>query len=172
MRADCRRDHSRKTTVLMWNRRNAMPSGISARVSRGSRPFLKAMPVPDCAFARVGSHFKILRQLEAVGRAGVLTESAEHAARSVICKVREHLASCRIIAMPSNDDQILRAGQSTQIAGDAKRLAGLRIHIQARRAAIPLRDHGALQRILLRIDVLRILRTEGQDQTLPKISQK
>ena len=143
-----------------------------ARVSRGRGTFFQAVPVPDCALARVGCHLEVLRELEAIGRASVLAQPAKHAARSVVGEVGQHLAASRVIAMPADDDQIFRAGQRAQVAGDAKRLARLRIHVQARRAAVPFRDHRALQRILLGIDILRILRPKSQNQSLPEIRQE
>jgi len=115
-----------------------------ARVSRRRGAFFQAVPVPNRALARIGSHFEILSELEAVGRAGILAESAEHAARSVVSEVGQHLAACGVIAMPADHDQIFRAGQRAQIAGDAQRLARFRIHVQARRAAVALGDHRPL----------------------------
>lgn len=130
------------------------------------------MPIPDRALARIRGHLEVLRELEAVGRAGVLAEPAEHAARSVVCEVGQHFSAGRVIAMPADDDQIFRAGQRAQVTRNAQRLARFRIHVQARRASVSLRDHRALKRILLRIDVLRMLRPEGQDHALPEIRQE
>ena len=130
------------------------------------------MPVPDRALAGVGCHLEVLREFEAVGRASVLAEPAEHAARSVVGEIGQHFAARRVITMPTDNYQIFRAGQRAQVARDAKRLARFRIHVQARRAAVSLRDHRALQRILLRINVLRILRPESQDHALPEIRKE
>lgn len=130
------------------------------------------MPIPDRTLARIGRHLKILRQFEAIGRAGILAKSAEHAARSVVGKISQNFPAGGVIAMPADHDQIFRAGQRAQVARNAQRLARLRIHVQSRRAAVPLRNHRPLQRILLRIDVLRILRTKRQAQALPEIRQE
>jgi len=130
------------------------------------------MPVPDRTLARIGSHFKILRQFKAVRGAGVLAKAAEHAARSIVRKIGEHFATGGIVAMPANHDQIFRARERAQIARDAKRFPGIRIHIQARRATITLRDHRPLERILLRINIFGVLRAEGQDHSLPEIREK
>jgi len=130
------------------------------------------MPIPDRAFARVGGHLKILGQFQAIGRAGIFAQTAEHATGSVVGKRGQHFAPSGIVAVPPDDDQIFRAGQSAEIAGDTKSFAGFRVHIQARRAAIPFRHHRALLRILLGINIFWILRAEGEEQTLPKIRQK
>ena len=114
------------------------------RVPRRRGAFLEAVAVPDRAFARIGSHLEILSELEAVGRARILAEAAEHATRGVIRKISEHLAARGVIAMPADHDQIFRAGQRAQVAGDAQRFARFRIHVQARRAAVALGDHRPL----------------------------
>ena len=74
--------------------------------------------------------------------------------------------------MPANDDQIFRARERAQIARDAKRFSGFRIHVQARRAAVSLRDHGPLEGILLGINIFGVLRAEGQNHALPEIRQE
>lgn len=130
------------------------------------------MPVPDRAFARVGGHLEILGQFKAIGGTGVFAQTAEHASGSIVGERSEHFATRSVVAMPADDDQIFRAGQGTEIAGDTKGFAGLRVHIQARRPAVPFRHHRALLRILLSINIFRVLRTEGQEQALPKIRQK
>jgi len=142
--------------------------GVSSR--RGA--FFQAVPVPDRAFPGLGSHFKILSKLEAIRGAGILAKPAKHAARGVVGEISQDFTSCGVIAMPANYDQIFRARKRAQVARDAKRFPGFRIHIQARRAAIPLRDHGPLERILLRINVFGVLRAEGQNHALPEIRQE
>ena len=141
-------------------------------VSRRSRSLLEPMPVPDCAFTRVGGHFEILRELQTIGRASVLTKSAKHAARGVVCECRQDLTSRGVVALPANDDQIFRAGQRTKIASNAQRLAGFWIDIEAGRAAIALRNHRPFQGILLSIDVLWVLRAKGEQQALPEVHHK
>ena len=130
------------------------------------------MPVPNCAFARVGGHFKILRELQTVSGASVLTKSAKHAARGVVGECRQDLAPRGVVALPANDDQVLRAGQRTKIASNAQRLAGFRVDIEPGRAAIALGNHRSFQGILLGIDVLWVLRAEGEQQTLPEVHHK
>ena len=49
-------------------------------VMRRSGAFFEAMAVPDRAFAGVGGHLEVLGEFEAIGGAGVLAQSAEHAA--------------------------------------------------------------------------------------------
>src|SRR5215467_5352383 len=113
-------------------------------ITRGCRALLQAVPVPDSSFATVISHFEILRQFQSIGGAGVLAQPAKHAARSVVSKMRQHFSASRVVSRPSDDDKIFRAGQGAQIASDAKRFAGFWIVIQARRAAVSLRNHGPL----------------------------
>jgi hypothetical protein len=130
------------------------------------------MAVPNRSFARVGGHLEILRKFEAIGRAGILAQSTKHAARGVVGERRQDFAPGRVVALPADDNQIFRAGQRAKIACNAQSFACFWIDIEPRRAAIPLRDHGPLQRILLRINVFGILRTEGQQQALPEIDHK
>jgi hypothetical protein len=152
--------------------RKPLGCGQLPRVPGGRGAFFQAVPVPDRTFARVGSHLEVLRELQAVGRASVFAKPAEHAARSVVGKVGQHFAAGRVIAMPADHDQIFWAGQRAQVARDTKCFASLRIHVQARRPAVPLRDHRPLQRILLGINILGVLRPESQAQALPEIRQK
>ena len=60
----------------------------SVRIQHRRGAFFQAMPVPDRALARIRSHLEILRELEAIGRAGILAKPAEHAARSIIREMR------------------------------------------------------------------------------------
>src|SRR6266699_4284792 len=127
------------------------------------------MPVPDRAFAGVGSHLEILSELETIGGASIFAQTAEHAARSVVRKSGEHFAPRCVVAVPTDYNQIFWAGQRAEIAGNTESFPGLRIHVQAWRPPVSFRHHGALQRILLGIIVLRVLGAEGQHQSLPKI---
>src|ERR1700733_2709926 len=79
----------------------------SADVTRRRGPFLEAMTVPDRALARIRGHFEILRQLQAIGGAGILAKATNHAAGSVIGKRGEDLAASGLIALPANHDQVL-----------------------------------------------------------------
>ena len=69
------------------------------------------MPVPDRALTSVGSHLEVLGQLKTIGRTGVFAQPAEHAPRSVVGKRREHFAPRRVVAVPSDHDQI--SGQAS-----------------------------------------------------------
>src|SRR5579872_5575586 len=98
-------------------------AGPSACVPRGRGPLFKSMPVPDRAFAGVGRHLKILGQLQTIGRTGIFTQTTEHAARSIVGKRGKHFASRGVVAVPSDDDKIFRAGQGAEIAGNTKSFA-------------------------------------------------
>ena len=130
------------------------------------------MAVPDCAFARVGGHLEILREFQAIGGTGILTKPAEHAAGGVVGKCRQDFASRGIVALPADDDQILGTSEGAKVAGYTQCFAGFRVDIEARRAAIALRNHRPLQRILLGIDVLWVLRAKGEQQAFPEIDHK
>ena len=130
------------------------------------------MPIPDGAFPAVLSHLEILSEFQAIRGAGIFAEAAEHAARSVVRKRGENLAASGVIAKPADDDQILRASQGTKIAGDAKCLAGLGIHVEARGAAVTLGDHGTFLRILFGVNVFRILVAEGDPHAFQKVDQE
>ena len=122
----------------------------------------QAVPIPDGAFAIVMSHLEILSQLKAIGGASVLAQSAEHAARSVVSERGQNFSPCGVVSQPSHHDQVFRAGQRAQIAGNAKQFARLGIHVQPRCAAIALRYHRAFLRILLGCNVLGRLVAKGQ----------
>ena len=141
-------------------------------IARGCGPLLQPVTVPDGSFAGVISHFEILRQLQRIRRTGILAQPAEHAPRGVIGEVRQHFSARRIVALPSHHDEIFRASQRAQIAANAQRFAGLRIVIQTRRAAVALRHHRALERVLLGHNFLRILHPEGDGEALDKIDLK
>src|SRR6266700_8314146 len=139
-------------------------------ITRGCGALLQAVPVPDGSFTSVISHFEILRQFQSVRGAGAFAQPAKHATRSVVSEVRQHFSAGGIVSRPSDDDKIFRARQRAQIAADTKRFAGFRIVIQARRAAVPLGDHGPLEGILFGDDLLRILHPEGDGKAFDEIN--
>ena len=138
----------------------------------GSGPFSSVCAVPDHAFAAVVRKFEILGQLERVDRTSVFAQAAEHAAAQVVGKVREFFAAGLFIALAGDHDQVFGTSQCAQVAGNAERLVGVRIHVQPRRAAITFGDLRPLQRILLGIDFLGILIPEGHVQSLDQVHQK
>ena len=91
---------------------------------------------------------------------------------SVVGEGGQDLAARGIIALPADHDQIFRAGQGAEIAGDAQRFAGLRIDVEARGAAIALGHHGPLERILLGVNILGILVAEGHPHALGQVHKK
>jgi len=117
--------------------------------------------VPDGPLARIVGHFKILRELQGIGGAGIFTEATEHATRSVVGEGGEDFAAGGIVTFPANDDEIFRARQSAEIAANAKSFSGFGVIVQARRAAIALRDHGAFEGVLLGVDIFRVLGAKG-----------
>ena len=64
------------------------------------------------------------------------------------------------------------SGQRTEITRDTKRLPVIRIDVQPRRAAIAFSDFGPLGRILLRVDIFRILIAKRDPETLKEVYQK
>ena len=130
------------------------------------------MPVPDSALAGERRHFEILRELEAIGGARVFAKAAEHAARSVVGECGQHLAARGIVTLPTNHNQVLRARQRAQIARDTQRFACLRIDIQPRRSAIPLRNHRPLKGILLGVIVFGSLIPERDPHALQQVEEK
>jgi hypothetical protein len=74
--------------------------------------------------------------------------------------------------MPADDDQIFRAREGAEIAGDAKRFTRLRIHVEARRAAITFGDHGPLEGILLGVNIFGGLITESDPHAFEQIDEK
>src|SRR6266446_2803368 len=143
-----------------------------AGVTCGCRSLFEAVTIPDRTFAREVGHFEILRQFQRIHGASILAESTEHAPRSVIRKVSQHFPSRGIVALPAHHNQVFRACQRAQIAANTKRLARFWIIIQPRRTAIPLRHHRPLQRILLRHNIFRMLRPEGDRKALQEIDLK
>src|SRR5579864_7184518 len=109
--------------MLPWRNAEARLTGIVRR--RGAH--FQAVTIPNRTLAAVACHFKILRELEAISRAGILAETAEHAARRVISKRSEHFATSGVVAQPADYDQVLRASQGAEIAGNTQRLARLGI---------------------------------------------
>ena len=89
------------------------------------------MPVPDGSFASVVGHLEVLGQLQGVGRAGVLAETAKHAPREVVGEGGQNFAAALLVALPAHDDQVFRATQRAEVAGDAEGLAGFRVVIQS-----------------------------------------
>ena len=150
----------------------AAKARTSADISRRRRSLLQAMAVPNRPFAGIGGHLKILRQFQTIGGTSILAKAAKHAARGVVGKRGKHFAARGIVALPANYNQVFRAGQRTKIARDAQRFAGFWTVIEPRRTAIALGNHRPLQRILLGIDVLWILRAERQQQALPEVHHK
>ncbi len=141
-------------------------------VMRRSRTDFEAMAVPDRAFAAVGGQLEILGEFEAVGRASVFAESAEHAAGEVVGEGGQDFATRDIIALPADDDEIFRAGQGAEIARYAKRFAGFGVDIEARGAAISLSHHRPLERILLGVNIFGSLVAEGHPHALGQVHKK
>src|SRR6266481_4010351 len=124
-------------------------------------PLFEAVTIPDRAFAREVGHFEILRQFQRIYGASIFAESAEHASRSIIGESRQHFPSRGVVTLPAYHDQVLRAGQRAQIAANTQRLVRLRIIVEPRRPAIPLRHH-----------VLRMLRSKRDREAFQKIHLK
>jgi hypothetical protein len=162
---------ARKAGVLRGRRRQVHFAAL-ARVMRRGRANFQTVPVPDGAFAAETGHLEILRQFQAISWAGVFAQTAEHAARSVIRKCSQNFAPCGVVPQPSHHNQIFRACQRAQIAGNAKRFAGFGIDVQSRRPAIPLGHHRPLLRILLGGNVLRSLVTERDPHALEQVHQE
>src|SRR5579862_2757521 len=143
-----------------------------ASVVSGRRSDLKTMPIPDSTFAGVIGHLEILGQFETIGGASVFTQAAEHAARSVVSERGENFAASGIVAKPADDDEVFRARESAEVAGNTQRFASLWIHIQARRASVTFGDHGTLERILLGVNILGRLITKRQPHPLEQIHKE
>ena len=140
-------------------------------MSRSGADF-QAVAIPDGAFAAVLSHLEILSQFQAIGGASIFAEAAKHAARSVVGKGGENFAASGVVAQPANNNQIFGAREGAKIAGDAQRLTGFGIHVQARRAAVTLGNHGAFLRILLGVNVFGILVAESDPHALEQVDQE
>ena len=151
---------------------NRAVNARSARVVCGRGSDFETMPIPNGAFPCVIGHLEILGEFEAIGWAGVFAQAAEHAARCVIGKRGEDFAARGIIAKPAHDNQIFRARERAQVAGDTQRFARFWIHVQARRTSVTFGDHGALQRILLGVNILGRLITERQPHPLEQVHKE
>src|ERR1035438_6630281 len=134
--------------------------------------FFEHLAIPDGAFAGVAGQFEVLRQLERVHRASVFAQPAEHAAGCVVDEGRQLFALGLLVALAGDHDEVLRAGQRAQVAGNAQRLAVVRVDVEPRRAAIALADFGPLGRILLRVDTLGVLVAKGHPQALEEVYEK
>src|SRR5208282_5877503 len=75
-------------------------------------------------------------------------------------------------ARPAHHNQILRAGNRAQVAGDAQRLARFGMIVQAWRAPIAFRHRRPLQGILLRVSGVRTLIGKRQPQAFDQVDQK
>src|SRR5438094_10409752 len=128
-------------------------AGVTCRC----RSLFEAVTIPDRAFTSEIGHFKILRQFQRIHRASIFAESTEHAPGSIIAEVRQHFPARSVIALPAHDNQVFRARQRAQIAANTERLARLRVIVEPRRDAIPLRHHRPFKRILLRLNILGML---------------
>ena len=132
---------------------------------------LEHLAVPDKAGARIGGQLKVLGQLETISWAGLLTESAEHAARRIEDELVENFFAPRLaghddLDIHGNDvDAIFGTGQRAKITGDAKRVVRFRIHVQPRRAVKTRRHVRANRRILLSVNSLPRNRILGGQRT-------
>ena len=106
------------------NRQSAIGNSLAFVLDRLPALF-KHFAVPDKAGARIGRQLKVLGQLEAVRRAGLLTEGAEHATRRIENEFIEDLLAARLAGhddfdVHGNDvDAIFRTGQRAKVTGDA-----------------------------------------------------
>jgi hypothetical protein len=141
------------------------------RVLRWSRSLLKHLSIPDSPFPCVARQLEVLRQFKGVHGTGILTEATEHAAREVVGKRRQVFAASLLVSHACYHDQIFRAGQRAQIAGDAESFISVRIDVESWRAPIAFCYSGPLSRILLGVDVLWILIPECDPQPLKQIYQ-
>src|SRR6266446_965623 len=108
----------------MENRSKREPNRLRLVLNRFSS-LLQHLAVPDKAGARIGGQLKVLSQFETISWAGLLTESAEHAARRIEDELVENFLAARL---PGHDDfhvhgydvdAIFGTGQRAQITGDA-----------------------------------------------------
>src|SRR3989338_3459401 len=164
----CRVQRSRFFASLRMTRSVCRLAGVAD----GGGAFFEQVAVPDGALAGVVGELEILRELEGVGGAGVFAAAAEHAARQIVGKVGEHLAAALVVAGPADDDQVLRAGECAEVAGDAEGFAGLGIVVEAGGAAVALGHHGALLGVLLGVAGARALVAEGPPQARQEVNQE
>jgi hypothetical protein len=141
-------------------------------VLRRLRTFFERLAVPDPALTGVAGQFEILCKFESVDRARIFTQAAEHATAEVVGEIGEFFAPCLLVACARNYDQILRACQRAQIAGNTHGFVGIGIHVQARRAPVSLGNLRPLQGILLSVGFLRVLIAERDLQSLQKVDEK
>jgi hypothetical protein len=151
---------------------NRSPSFELLFVESWLRTFFQRLAIPYPAFAGVTGEFEILREFESVYGTRVLAESAEHAAAEIVGKIGELLAAGLLVARAGDDDQIFRAGQRTQIAGNAHGLIGVWIDVEPGRAAVTLGHLRPFHGILLGVDFLGILVAERDLQSLKKVDEK
>ncbi len=139
---------------------------------RRLRTFFEGFAVPDPSLAGIAGELEILRELKRVNWAGVFAQSAEHAAAQVIGKIGEFFSSRLLVARAGNHDQILRACQRTEIAGNAHGFVGIGVDVQARRTPVSFGNLRPFQRVLLGIDLFWILIAERDLQSLEKVDKK
>jgi len=138
-------------------------------VLRGLGPFFQQLAIPDGAFPGVVGQLEILRQFQSVRRTGVLAKPAEHAAAQVVSESGEFLAAGFLVSFTGNDDQMLRACQSAEVAGDTHGLVRVGIHVEPWRSAIAFCHLWSLQRILLGVDLFGVLVTKSYAQALHQV---
>jgi hypothetical protein len=141
-------------------------------VRRGLWTFFQRLAIPDPALTSIAGEFEILRKFERVHGTGVLAEAAEHAAAQIVSKVGEFLAAGVLVARTRNHDQIFRARQRAQVAGNAHGLVGIGVHVQPGRAPVTLGHLRPLHGILLGINFLGILIAERDPQSLKQVNQE
>ena len=130
------------------------------------------MPVPNQPRARVLRKLEILGQLESVHRASVLAQPAEHAARCVIRELGQLLAPGLGVADAGDHNQLLRAGNGAEVATDAQGFVGVGVLVEPGSATVTLGDLRPLRRVLLGVDILRMLVPKGHPETLEQVDQK
>jgi hypothetical protein len=143
-----------------------------ALVLGGLRTFFQSLAVPDPALAAVAGQLEILRQFQRVGGTRILAQPAEHAAAQIVSEIGEFFSARFLVTLARDHNQVLRTRQCTQVAGDAHGLVGIWIDVQPGRSAVALGHSWPLQRILLGIDLFRILVAEGDFQSLQQVNQE
>src|SRR6267143_1853995 len=129
-----------ETAVMNHERRCCLRSSLithysSLGVLNRFSALLKHLAVPDKAGARIGGQLKVLGQLETISWAGLLTKSAEHAARCIEDELVENFFAARFAGHHdfdvhgNNVDAIFRTGQRAKITGNAQRVVCFRIHV-------------------------------------------
>ena len=138
-------------------------------ILRRLRAFFEHLAVPDRAFASIARQLEILGQLKRVRGTRVFAQTAEHAPGKVVGELGQFLPPRFRVADAVHDDQLLGAGHRAEVAGDAKRFVGLGVFVEPRRAAIALRYPRPLQRILLGINLLRMLVAKRDAKALDQV---